>query len=112
MKKISTSIDLDIHFRVLHLLEEDPNLTQRELAKKLGISLGGVNFWLKALIDIGHIKIDNFNKNPKKTKYLYLLTPKGITQKAQLTSGFLKRKMAEYLLLREEIDSLQSKLKG
>ena len=59
-------IDPDVHFRVLHLLEEEPNLTQRELAEKLGISLGGVNYCLKSLIDIGHIKAGNFKKNPDK----------------------------------------------
>ena len=70
-------IDPDVHFRVLHLLEEGPEMTQRELAQKLGISLGGVNYCLKALIDIGHIKAGNFNKNPNKSVYLYILTPKG-----------------------------------
>ena len=104
-------IDLDLHFRILHLLEDNPDISQREIAQKLGISLGGANYCLKALIDIGHIKIDNFNKNPKKIGYLYLLTPKGIVEKAHLTSGFLKRKMDEYLALRKEIDSLQSRVK-
>ena len=112
MKKTLKLIDLDVHFRVLHYLEEEPNITQRELAQKLGISLGGVNYCLKALIDIGHIKIDNFNKNPKKTKYLYLLTPKGISEKAHLTSGFLKRKMDEYHALKKEIQSFKSSLKA
>lgn len=105
-------IDPDIHYRVLYLIDENPQMTQRELANKLGISLGGVNYCLKALIDIGHIKISNFNKNPKKIGYLYLLTPRGISEKICLTSGFLKRKIAEYHLLKEEIDSVQSKLKG
>lgn len=104
-------IDLDLHFRILHLLEDNPDISQREIAQKLGISLGGANYCLKALIDIGHIKIDNFNKNPKKIGYLYLLTPKGIVEKAHLTSGFLKRKMDEYHALRKEIDSLQSRVK-
>ncbi len=101
-----------MHFRVLRLLEEEPNITQRELSRKLGISLGWVNYCLKALIDIGHIKVRNFNKNPKKITYLYLLTPKGIAEKARLTSGFLKRKMVEYHALKLEIESLQSNLKN
>jgi EPS-associated MarR family transcriptional regulator len=110
LKKILTHVNIDVHFKVLHLLEEKPSLTQRELAQKLCISLGGVNYCLKALIDIGHIKIDNFNKNPKKTKYLYLLTPEGLAEKTKLTGRFLKRKMAEYEALKAEIDSLQHAL--
>ncbi len=109
MTKVLKKIDPDVHFRVLHLLEEEPNLTQRELAEKLGISLGGVNYCLKALIDIGHIKVGNFKRNPDKSVYLYLLTPKGINEKAHLTAGFLKRKMAEYQALKKEIDAIQSK---
>ena len=80
-------------------------------ASKRGISLGSINYCLKALIDIGHIKIQNFNKNPKKICYFYLLTPKGISEKVRLTSGFLKRKMNEYHSLKKEIESLQSKFK-
>jgi EPS-associated MarR family transcriptional regulator len=111
MVKALNKIDPDVHFRVLHLLEEEPNLTQRELAERLGISLGGVNYCLKSLIDVGHIKAGNFKKNPDKSVYLYLLTPKGIAEKAQLTAGFLKRKMAEYHALKKEIESVQSKVK-
>ena len=111
MTKALKLIDPDVHFRVLHLLEEEPELTQRELAKKLGISLGGVNYCLKSLIEIGHIKAGNFSKNPNKSVYLYLLTPKGMAEKAKLTAGFLKRKMVEYHTLKKEIDEIQSKLK-
>jgi EPS-associated MarR family transcriptional regulator len=111
MSKTLKSIDPDVHFRVLHLLKEKPELTQRELAQKLGISLGGVNYCLKSLIGIGHIKIGNFNKNTNKSAYLYLLTPRGIAEKAKLTAGFLNRKMIEYHDLRKEIDSLRSSLK-
>ena len=112
MANAMKKIDPDVHFRVLHILDEEPNLTQRELAQRLGISLGGVNYCLKALIDIGQIKVGNFKKNPDKSIYLYLLTPKGITEKASLTKGFLKRKMAEYHALKKEIDAIQSKVKG
>jgi EPS-associated MarR family transcriptional regulator len=103
------SIDPDIHFRVLHLLEDEPELTQRELAERLGISLGGVNYCLKALINIGHIKVGNFSKNPNKLVYLYLLTPQGVSEKAKLTTSFLKRKMAEYKSLKKEIENVRSK---
>ena len=111
MSQKNKSIDPDIHFRVLHVLEENSSITQRELAQKLGISLGSVNFSLKALIDIGHIKVRNFHKNPDKSAYLYLLTPQGIAQKTFLTVGFLKRKLEEYRALKNEIKSIQSKLK-
>jgi EPS-associated MarR family transcriptional regulator len=111
MARSLKKIDPDVHFRVLHLLEEEPMLTQRELAQRLGISLGGVNYCLKALIVIGHIKASNFKKNPDKSVYLYLLTPKGIAEKASLTAGFLKRKMEEYQALKKEIEAIQSKVK-
>jgi EPS-associated MarR family transcriptional regulator len=111
MKKKLKVVDLDIRFRILNLLEEEPQLTQRELSKKLGISLGGVNFCLRALITLGFIKIENFSKNPNKAQYLYLLTPQGFSEKAYLTSGFLKRKMVEYLALKKEIKEIKAKSK-
>ena len=109
MKKLS--INHDVHFKVLHLLKERPHLTQRELAEELGISLGSVNYCIKALIDIGHIKAQNFSQHPKKLAYLYLLTPKGISEKARLTSGFLERKMTEYRALKKEIATIKSSLR-
>jgi EPS-associated MarR family transcriptional regulator len=109
MTKTLKSINPDVHFRVLHLLEKEPELTQRELAQKLGISLGGVNYCLKALIKIGHIKAGNFTKNSNKSAYLYFLTPRGIAEKVKLTAGFLKRKMSEYEVLKKEIDAIQLK---
>jgi len=111
MAKAIKSIDPDVRFRLLLLLEEKPELTQRELSQKLGISLGGVNYCLKALIDVGHIKAGNFSKNPNKSMYIYLLTPQGIAEKTKLTAGFLKRKMIEYRALKKEIDSLKSSFK-
>ena len=112
MKKSFKTVDVDVHFKVLHLLEAKPQLTQRELSKELGISLGGVNYCLKALIESGHIKTKNFNQHPKKLAYIYLLTPQGIAEKMRLTSGFLQRKMDEYHALKKEIQSLKSSLKG
>jgi EPS-associated MarR family transcriptional regulator len=111
MARALKKIDPDVYFRMLHFLEEEPELTQRELAQKLGISLGGANYCLKALIDIGHIKAGNFSKNPNKSIYLYLLTPQGIAEKTKLTADFLKRKMVEYHALKKEIDSLKFSLK-
>ena len=109
--KITKLIDPDIHFRVLNVLEENPHITQRELAQKLGVSLGGINFCLKALVEIGHLKINNFQKNSHKSVYLYLLTPTGLSNKAMLATSFLKRKMDEYKALKMEIDLIRSKIK-
>ena len=107
----SKRINPDIHFRLLNALEDEPHLTQRALAKKLGISLGGVNYCLKALVEVGQIKMSNFENNPNKLNYFYLLTPKGMKEKFLLTSEFLKRKMVQYNQLKQEIESIQSKIK-
>ena len=95
---------------VMRLLENNPEMTQRQLASTLGISLGAVNFCLKALVDKGWVKIDNFKKNPSKLGYLYLVTPKGIAAKTKLTMQFLKRKLIEYDELKAEIESLEKEL--
>lgn len=87
----------------------NPDLTQRELADQLGMSVGGLNYCLKALMDKGFVKMGNFQKSKNKFKYVYLLTPKGIAKKVALTSRFLQRKMAEYEALKVEIEVLQSK---
>ena len=101
----------EIHLKVLRHLEENPDVTQRELAKELGISLGKANYCLKALIEKGWIKANNFKNNNNKAAYAYLLTPKGIESKAQITVRFLKRKIAEYEALKSEIEQLQKLLK-
>ncbi len=111
MTKTPKSIDPDIHFSILRLIDDEPQITQRELSKRLGISLGGVNYCLKALIGIGHIKAENFSKNPNKLVYLYLLTPRGVAEKAKLTTGFLKRKMEEYQAIKKEIKELRLRIK-
>lgn len=91
----------------LRLLATNPEMTQRELAKALGISLGAVNFCLKALVEKGWVKLENFQKNPRKLAYLYLLTPSGIAAKGSLTRTFLKRKRSEYEALKIEIERLK-----
>lgn len=101
----------DTHFRVLALLEKSPDISQRDLAKALGISLGGVNYSLRALVEKGMVKAQNFSSSDKKLSYAYILTPKGLVEKSQLTARFLKRKMDEYEALRFEIESLQSSLR-
>lgn len=95
------------NFRVMKLLQDNPDMTQRELAQKLGISLGGLNFCLKALIDKGWVKMHNFSQSKNKFGYVYLLTPVGMTEKALLTTRFLKRKMQEYQDLKVEIAALK-----
>lgn len=97
----------DTNFRILRKLEENPNLTQRELAQSLGLSLGGLNYCLQALLEKGVVKMHNFQTSQRKVAYAYLLTPSGITEKAALTGRFLKRKMEEYEALKAEIDALQ-----
>ena len=84
------------HFEVLRKIEKNPNSTQRELAEELGFSLGKLNYCLKALKNKGLVKIENFNKNPNKINYIYVLTPKGFSEKTKLTINFMKAKMKEY----------------
>ncbi len=100
----------DTRFRVLRLLDENPDLTQREIADKLGISLGGVNYCLRALIDKVLVKIQNFQGSDNKFGYAYFLTPTGIYEKSVLAAGFLKRKMGEYEALKEEIEALEKEV--
>ena len=100
----------DTHFRVLSLLEQNPEMSQRDLAKALGVSLGGVNYSLKALIERGMVKAHNFSKSERKLAYAYVLTPHGIAEKTKLTARFLRRKMEEYEALKAEIDALHSSL--
>ena len=102
----------EYRYKILKELQQDPVLSQRELAKRLGISLGKVNFCLKALIVKGSIKADNFKSSINKTGYLYLLTPKGIEEKATLTQRFLQRKIAEYEALEQEIEQLRKEVKS
>lgn len=97
--------DLESKLNLLIRINKQPNLTQRELAKNLGVSLGKLNYLLNALIDKGFIKIRNFKKNPKKIDYFYLLTPHGISEKTKLTINFMKRKMSEYDQLKNELES-------
>jgi EPS-associated MarR family transcriptional regulator len=92
---------------VMRLLQDNPELSQRQLAEELGVSVGSVNYCVKALIDKGWVKLGNFQKNPNKLGYVYLLTPKGVSAKARLTKLFLQRKLVEYEALRAEIESLE-----
>ena len=100
----------DTHFRVLSLLESQPELNQRQMAKTLGVSLGGVNYCLRALVAKGLVKMHNFQENDNKLGYAYLLTPTGLAEKLALTSHFLQRKQQEYLALKAEIEALQKSI--
>ena len=100
----------DTHFRVMNLIHKHPDISQRELAKQAGISLGSMHYCLKALAHKGWMKAGNFKNNPDKSVYLYLLTPEGIIQKSRLAIDFLKRKRQEYIQLKHEIDSLSGEL--
>ena len=91
------------HFNVLRKIQQKPESSQRELAEDLGFSLGKLNYCLKALKVKGLVKIKNFEKNPNKINYIYVLTPKGVSEKAKLTLNFMKRKMKEYDELKREV---------
>jgi EPS-associated MarR family transcriptional regulator len=104
-------VSSELQFRVLRLLESNPHLTQRELSKALGVSLGGLNYCLNALVAKGSVKIQNFKNSKNKWVYAYLLTPQGIAEKTALTGSFLRRKMQEYEDLKAEIESLKFEVK-
>ena len=100
----------ELRLRVLRALEANPELSQRQLAAELGVSLGGVNYALKALMERGFVKADNFRKSGNKVAYLYVLTPKGVAEKTSLAAAFLGRKIEEYEVLRQEIEALQGEV--
>jgi EPS-associated MarR family transcriptional regulator len=100
----------DTYFRVMGILQENPDLTQRELAEKLGISVGGLNYCLKALMEKGMVKMKNFTTSKNKFGYVYVLTPTGLAEKADITHRFLKRKIDEYEALKVEIEALRSEV--
>jgi len=100
-------LDETTHYSLLKTLEENPSLSQRDLAKRLGVSLGKVNYCLKALVEKGSLKINNFRNSENKLGYAYLLTPRGVEEKARITVEFLQVKLQEYERLRKEIEELQ-----
>lgn len=95
------------HYKLLKLIDANPSIQQREMAKAMGVSLGKANYCLKALVQKGLVKMDNFRRNDNKLAYSYLLTPSGIEAKAILTVSFLKHKLAEYEAIRKEIEELK-----
>ena len=97
----------ETHLKILKYIEFNPEASQRELAHELGVSVGKVNYCLRALIDKGFVKAGNFKRNTDKLSYLYILTPKGLEEKASLTASFLKRKIAEHEKITQEIAQLK-----
>lgn len=97
---------------LLKLLHEQPQMSQRDLAQAMGVSLGKANYCLKALMEKGLVKLGNFRRNPDKREYAYLLTPAGLDEKTRITLAFLKRKVAEYEALEKEIEQLRGELKN
>jgi EPS-associated MarR family transcriptional regulator len=100
----------ETHYKVLKILEQNPQVSQRELANELGVSLGKANYCLKALIEKGLVKANNFKNSANKRAYIYVLTPSGIEAKAKISVRFLQRKLDEYEALRAEIEELQTEL--
>jgi EPS-associated MarR family transcriptional regulator len=110
MKSRQAKLQEDTYFRVMRILQDNPDLTQRELAEKLGISVGGLNYCLKVLMEKGLVKMKNFAKSKNKFGYVYVLTPTGMAEKAATIHRFLQRKMDEYEALQVEIEELRSEV--
>ena len=102
----------EIHLKVLREIEGNPEITQRELAQQLGVSLGKVNYCLKALIDRGWVKANNFRNSNSKAAYVYLLTPSGLEEKAKITVRFLKQRIQDYEQIKKEIADLEAEVNG
>lgn len=100
----------DVHVRVMRLLQDNPGMSQRDLAKAVGVSTGGIHYVLSALLEKGLIKLGNFTASEDKRRYAYILTPQGLTAKATLTRQFLIRKMAEFEALKAEIEAVGAEL--
>lgn len=102
----------ELSIAILRRLADSPEVNQRELAQDAGVSLGRLNYALRALVDKGWVKVGNFSRSPHKLGYAYLLTPRGLDAKARLTKRFLARKMHEYDALRDEIERLRREVEG
>ena len=110
MSDRSEQIRDDARFRVLRLLADNPEISQRQLAEKLGISSGSAHYIIARLVEVGFVKLANFKSSPDKRRYAYILTPAGIAEKSAVTARFLERKIAEYNALNQEIAELEEEL--
>lgn len=111
MTSRQSKLQEDTAYRVMQLLQDSPDITQRELARELGISVGGLNYCLKALMQKGWVKMLSFARAKNKFGYIYVLTPSGVAEKAALTKHFLQRKLEEYDALSQEIEALRAEVK-
>ena len=102
----------ELEYKVLNWLEKNPNITQRQLAKELGISLGKAHYLINSLIQVGWVKLDNFKRSNNKMGYMYLLTPAGMLEKTKITRSFLARRETEYQQLKQEIQRLKSEIES
>ncbi len=102
----------ELEYKVLNWLEKNPNMTQRQLAKELGVSLGKAHYLINSLIQVGWVKLDNFKRSDNKMGYMYLLTPAGMVEKTKITRSFLARKETEYQQLKQEIQHLKSEIES
>ena len=100
----------DTEYIILKILKDNPKMTQRQISKELGLSLGKTNYVVRALIDKGWVKLSNFKRSDNKLGYIYILTPEGVSEKTTLAQNFLKRKLEEYNKLKEEIEILKNEL--
>ena len=100
----------ETEYIILKILKDNPKMTQRQMAKELGLSLGKTNYVVRALVDKGWVKLSNFKRSDNKLGYIYLLTPEGIAEKSILAQNFLKRKSEEYNRLKKEIEILKNEL--
>jgi EPS-associated MarR family transcriptional regulator len=105
---VTSLLSEEVRYKLMKILEPNPHLSQRELARELGISLGKVNYCLRALVDRGWVKATNFRNSESKSAYMYLLTPRGLREKARVTARFLHAKVQEYEALRDEIEQFRA----
>ena len=110
MSEVQERAREDARYRILRLIEEKPSISQRELSQHVGISVGAINYVLKAFVDKVLVKLGNFSASKHKHRYAYILTPKGVAEKSSLTRRFLERKVAEYEALKSEIEDLRGEL--
>ena len=106
------AVDPEIPYHLLKILASEPNLTQRQMAGKMGLSLGKFNYCLKELVKKGFVKVERFTSSDNKAAYMYLLTPHGIEEKAKVTTRFLQRKMEEYDTIKQQIEKLKQEVSG
>jgi EPS-associated MarR family transcriptional regulator len=109
---IKNSAHQDARYKIMRIIDANPEFSQRQIAQALGVSLGAVNYCLKAMIFVGFVKVKNFRSSHNKLRYAYILTPKGVAEKAALTGAFLNRKIHEFEVLKAEIEALHHENKS